>query len=67
MPEAITHFEAAVRLNPDLIAAHYNLAVALQQIPGKKAEALAHYEAVQRLQPSPEIAKIIERLRAEQK
>ena len=36
-------------------------------MPGRKSEALAHYEVIERLQPSPEIAGIIQRLRAEQK
>jgi len=66
MPEAITHFAAAVHLKPDLLPAQYNLAVALEH-EGKKSEALAHYEVVQRQQPSPEITKIIDRLKAEQK
>jgi hypothetical protein len=62
MPDAITHFEAAVRLSPKLLEAHYNLAVALAQV-GRTREAIAQYEEVQRLQPSPEIGKIIEELR----
>jgi tetratricopeptide (TPR) repeat protein len=63
MPDAITHFQAAVRLRPDLLQAQYNLAVALAQ-SGRTQEAIAHYEVVQKAQPTPEIAKTIEDLRA---
>jgi len=30
---------------------------------GRTREAIAHYEEVQRLQPNPDVAKIIDRLR----
>ena len=63
LEEAISQFEAAVRLHPDFVAAQYNLGTALSQIPGREAEAIAHFEAVQRIEPSPAVAQKIERLR----
>jgi len=48
--EAEQHFEKALRLNPDFIPAHFNLALILTTVrnfPG----AIAHYEAVLRLRP----------------
>lgn len=66
MPDAIRHFEAAVRLQPDLIEAQYNLGLALSLV-GRTSEAITHYQVVQQLQPSPEIAKTIAELRAKQK
>jgi hypothetical protein len=62
--QAIAHFEAAVRAHPDYMEAQYNLGLALSQAPGRTAEAIAHLEAAQRLQPNPQIAVMIERLRA---
>jgi len=54
-------------LKPDDAAAHFNMAVALLQIPGRGDEATAHLETVLRLQPGNETArKILERIRASQ-
>jgi tetratricopeptide (TPR) repeat protein len=66
LAEAIPHFEAAVRLRPNLLEAQYNLATALAQM-GRTSEALSHYQAVEKIQPSPQLEKIIETLRAQQK
>ena len=52
LPEAIDHYEAAVRINPDYAEAHGNLAIALAQTPGREAEALPHFETSLRLDPS---------------
>jgi tetratricopeptide (TPR) repeat protein len=66
MPEAISHFEAAIRVRPNLLEAQYNLAVALAQ-SGRISEAIARYETIQKMQPSPEIAKVIDDLRSRRK
>jgi tetratricopeptide (TPR) repeat protein len=66
MADAIPHFAAAARLRPSLVEAQFNLAVALEQ-SGRTAEAIAQYELLQRLQPSPEIAQTIKRLKGGQK
>lgn len=50
LPEAITHFEAAIRLKPDHARAHYSLAVALQR-SGRPMEAVPYLEAAIRLEP----------------
>ena len=50
-PEAIGHFEAALRLKPDSAEAHCNLANALAKVPGRLDEAIAHYQAALRLAP----------------
>ena len=51
LPDAIAHYEAALRSTPDYAEAHNNLANALTQLPGRLPEAIAHYEAALRLQP----------------
>jgi len=51
LPEAIAHYETAVRLKPDFAEAHYGLAMELAQIPDRLPEAIAHYEMVVRLKP----------------
>ncbi len=54
--EAIASFEDTLKLNPDLMAAHYNLGCLLAQVPGRTAEARAHLQTVLRLQPGFEPA-----------
>lgn len=49
--EAIVHFEAALRIKPDLSDAQYNLGLALSRSPGSLPEAITHYEAALRLRP----------------
>jgi tetratricopeptide (TPR) repeat protein len=51
LDEAIDHFEAALRIKPDLADAQYNLGLALSRIPGRLPEAIAHYEAALKLRP----------------
>jgi tetratricopeptide (TPR) repeat protein len=50
-PEAIAHFEAALRINPDMADAHYNLGTALAKVPGREPEAITHFEAALRITP----------------
>jgi tetratricopeptide (TPR) repeat protein len=49
-PEAIGHYEQALRLDPDYAEAHYSLANALVQT-GRIQEAIGHYEQALRLNP----------------
>jgi tetratricopeptide (TPR) repeat protein len=51
MPDAITAYEAALRINPDYAEAHYNLGNALFNMPGHLSEAITHFEAAVRLNP----------------
>jgi tetratricopeptide (TPR) repeat protein len=47
-PEAVVALQAAIRLRPDLIAAHNNLAQILRSL-GKNLEAAHHYDEAERL------------------
>jgi tetratricopeptide (TPR) repeat protein len=47
---AISHFAAAVRLNPDYAEAHYDWGLALARA-GRLPEAISHYEKAVRLSP----------------
>jgi tetratricopeptide (TPR) repeat protein len=56
LPEAVGHLEAALfstalRLGPDYADAHYNLGVALSQVPGRTPEAIAECQAALRMRP----------------
>lgn len=51
-PEALAHFEEAVRLNPNFSEAQFNLAEELANMPGRMPEAAAHYEEVLRIDPN---------------
>ena len=50
VPEAIGHYEQALRLNPDFADAHRNLGNALMQT-GRTQEAIGHYEQALRIRP----------------
>jgi tetratricopeptide (TPR) repeat protein len=51
LPEAIAHFEAALRIKPDLPEVHNNLGAALASSGGRLPEAIAHFEAALRIRP----------------
>jgi tetratricopeptide (TPR) repeat protein len=60
--EAISHFEAALRIDPNSADAHVNLGIALSGIPGRMPEATRHFEAALRIKPDPEIRQMLDRL-----
>jgi tetratricopeptide (TPR) repeat protein len=64
MADAIAHYEAAVRINPDLPEAHYVLGLALLKLSGRTPEAISHLESVVRLRPDSEAQQLLDRLRA---
>jgi tetratricopeptide (TPR) repeat protein len=49
--EALAEFRAALRINPDLADAEYNLGSILGRMPGHEDEALTHFETALRLAP----------------
>jgi tetratricopeptide (TPR) repeat protein len=51
LPEAIAHYEQALRLNPDYAEAHNDLGIALAKA-GKIDDAIAHYEQALRIKPN---------------
>jgi tetratricopeptide (TPR) repeat protein len=51
IPEAISHYDAALQLKPDYALAHNNLGSALTWIPGRLPEAISHFETALRLNP----------------
>jgi tetratricopeptide (TPR) repeat protein len=66
LPEAIDHYEQALRLNPDLAEAHYNLGMALEQA-GRKVPAMARYKLALQNQPDfPEAQRRLARLQGVQ-
>ena len=51
IPEAIEHFEAAMRIWPDYPEACNNLGFLLAKQPGRQAEAMGYFERALRIQP----------------
>jgi tetratricopeptide (TPR) repeat protein len=51
LPDAISHFEAALRLQPNYPQTYNNLGLALSSLPGRVAEAVPYFEAAVRIQP----------------
>ena len=66
IPDAIAHYQAALRAKPQLVRAHKNLGQLLLTL-GRTSEAISHFEAAQRIQYDPEVAKIMDGLRAGQR
>ena len=56
VPEAVAHYEQALRLQRGHWGAHNNLAALLVRIPGRLPEAIAHYEQALRLKPDLAVA-----------
>ena len=52
LPEAIDHFEAALRLQPNFPQAYNNLGIALLQLPGRLPDAMADFQTALRIQPN---------------
>jgi tetratricopeptide (TPR) repeat protein len=50
-PEAVSEYEAALRIKPDYVEARINMADVLSNIPGRLPEAIAQYERVLRENP----------------
>jgi tetratricopeptide (TPR) repeat protein len=51
IPEAVSEFQKAVRLQPDSAVFHDNLGLALASMPGRQQEAIAEYQTALRLNP----------------
>jgi tetratricopeptide (TPR) repeat protein len=49
--EAIAHYEAVVRLDPNHFRAHYNAGTLLMDVPGGEPASLRHLDAAVKLQP----------------
>jgi tetratricopeptide (TPR) repeat protein len=52
VPEAIKHYEEALRLRPNYTEAHNNLGVELGKFPDRRSEAEAQFERALQLQPN---------------
>jgi tetratricopeptide (TPR) repeat protein len=52
VPEALIHYEEALRIRPDNAEAHNNLANELVKLPGRTPEALGHFERALQLNPT---------------
>jgi len=51
LPQAISEYEAALRIDPGYAEAHNNLGIALAQVPGRLPDAIAEYGAALRINP----------------
>jgi tetratricopeptide (TPR) repeat protein len=59
--QAIAEYETGLRFDPGSVVAQRGVA-ALLAAAGKTQEAISHYEAAQRIQPDPEVAKVLDGL-----
>jgi tetratricopeptide (TPR) repeat protein len=64
-PEAVSNFEEAIRLKPDAADARDGLGFLLARA-GRTREAISQLEAGQRIQPKPQVAQALEKLRNSQ-
>ena len=55
LPEAITHYEAALRIRPESGRIHTDLATALAKTPGREQDAIREYQAAIQLLPDAAI------------
>jgi tetratricopeptide (TPR) repeat protein len=55
LPEAISHYRAALAINPDSARAHTDLGSALAKIPGGLPEAIGEFEAALQITPDSAI------------
>lgn len=51
LPEAISHFQAALRLQPGYAQTYENMGLALSRIPGRLPESISYFETAARIQP----------------
>jgi tetratricopeptide (TPR) repeat protein len=51
MSDAIAQYQAALRINPGFVEAHFNLSLALLQVSGRWPEAIAHLKTALRIKP----------------
>jgi protein O-mannosyl-transferase len=56
LPEAVTHLEASIEMNPNSPGAHTDLGNALSRIPSRWGEAVEQYQAALHLAPDSAIA-----------
>ena len=67
LPNAIAHYEEALRLKPDLVEAHNNLAVAYAET-GRLEAAIGQLEIATRLDPASTVFRDhLEKLKARRK
>jgi tetratricopeptide (TPR) repeat protein len=51
IPEAIQHFQIALKLNPDSAEPHNNIGNAYSRLPGRQADAIAEFEIALKYRP----------------
>jgi len=61
--DAVAQYQAALRAQPDFEHAERNLGILLLRL-GRTQEAIAHFDAAQRIAPDPEVADILNALRS---
>jgi tetratricopeptide (TPR) repeat protein len=65
VPEAISQYEAILRMSPDDHATHYNLGLLFERL-GRLDEAIAQLDASQRIHADADVADALDRVRGEQ-